>query len=66
MDTKFGGEVLRALAFADDLAVIARTREGLQEMVQLLVAAMGAIGVRFNAKKSYYTWSAAASARGGP
>ena len=52
---RFGGEVLRCLAFADDHAVAARTREGLRARVQTLVAAMGAIGVRFNSKKSYYT-----------
>eukprot|EP00964_Phaeocystis_antarctica_P097906 scaffold63972_cov36-Phaeocystis_antarctica.AAC.1 len=34
-------------------------------MVQLLVTAMGAIGVRFNARKSYYLWSAAAAKEAG-
>tara|TARA_B110001452_G_scaffold229222_1_gene205008 strand:+ start:313 stop:432 length:120 start_codon:yes stop_codon:yes gene_type:complete len=34
-------------------------------MVRTLVAAMGAIGVRFNAKKSYYAWSTTAAERHG-
>ena len=65
-DVRFGGEVLRALAFADDLAVVARTREGLRRMVQLLVAAIGAIGVRFNARKSYYVLPPRRPRRAGP
>ena len=63
VDVQFGGEVLRCLAFADDLAVAAKTREGLRARVQMLVAAMGAVGVRFNSRKSYYAWSAAAARR---
>ena len=58
-----GGEMLWVIGFADDLACASRTREGLQRTVQTLVAAMGAIGVRFNAKKSFYTWSSAAAAK---
>ena len=59
-------EQLLALAFADDLAAIAPTAADLQCTVQALVAAMGAIGVRFNAKKSFYAWSPAAEGRGRP
>ena len=56
---------LQVLAFADDLAATSDTLSDLQATVQTLVAALGAIGVRFNAQKSYYLWSAEAARRAG-
>ena len=62
---RVGDKVLRCLAFADDMALAAHTKEEVREATQTLVAAMGAIGVRFNARKSYYTWSGAAARAAG-
>ena len=60
-EIKVQGEPLRVIAFADDLAATGKTAAALAETVQGLVTALGAIGVRFNARKSYYLWSAAAA-----
>ena len=51
------GEKVGVLAFADDLAAADRKKEGLRKTVQALVVTMGAVGVRFNGKKSFYAWS---------
>lgn len=49
--TRGAGRRVQRLAFADDLAAADGTHEGLRRTVQALILAMGAIGVRFNARK---------------
>ena len=55
---------VRNLAYADDLSGFDGDHEGLRRTVQALIVAMAAVGVRFNADKSYYCWSLAAQPGG--
>ena len=48
---------VQELAFADDLASADNTQYGLQLTIQAQIVALGALGCRFNAPKSYYAWS---------
>ena len=45
------------MAYADDTSIHDSTRQGLQLSTNKATLALAVIGVRMNAKKTFYTWS---------
>ena len=51
-DFKIGGRIIKKVRFVDDMAIIAKTQEELQDMVSRLVVTRRKCGMEINIDKS--------------